>query len=316
MNIFDTHSDTPFDLFREKLDLYNDVTNVSLGKTEKFEKKVFVSAFFSDKNKKDACCWDEFLKSSAYYDSLVQKHSDRAMLCRDPDDIKKCASEGKFGAIKAIEDVRLIDGHIERLETLYNMGVRHILPVWGEVSHIGGAWNSDEGLTDFGKEVVRECERLGIVVDVSHMSVKSFWDTAENTKKPIVASHSNYKDISPHDRNLDRDQLALIIEKGGIVGVNLCCSHVNIKKYSDTSVMYDDDFLGDIAAHVYYCLEHGGEKTLCLGCDWDGTKMSDHIRDVSDIDRFYERLLKDGIAEDTADDIFFNNAYNFYINNL
>jgi len=315
MNIFDTHSDTPYDLFRGKVELYNDTTHVSLGKVEKYERKIFVSAFFSDKTKKDADCWDEFLESSAYYDSLMQKHPDKAMICTNAEDIKKCASEGKFGAIKAIEDVRLIDGHLERLEILYNMGVRHILPVWGSTSHIGGAWDSDEGLTDFGKEVIRECERLGIIVDVSHMSVKSFWDTVQNTKNPIVASHSNYKEISPHGRNLDRDQLALIIERGGIVGLNLCQSHVSMK-YAEAPVTQDDDFLGDIAAHVHYCLEHGGEKTLCLGCDWDGTKMSDHIRDVSEIDRLYDRLIKDGVPESTVNDIFFNNAYNFYINNL
>lgn len=316
MKVFDTHSDTPFDLFRGKLDLCNDVTNVSLGKTRKFENKIFVSAFFSDKNKEDAACWNEFLESSAYYDSLMRKHKDQAMLCRTADDLRLCAKVGKFGAVKAIEDVRLIDGHIERLEQLYAMGVRHILPVWGGVSHIGGAWDSDTGLTDFGKDVVRECERLGIIVDVSHMSVKSFWDTAKITKKPIVASHSNYTELSSHGRNLDKDQLALIMERGGIIGLNLCCSHVNAKKYSDTPVTLDDDFIGEAAAHTYYCLEQGGEKTACLGCDWDGTKMSEWMHDVSEIDRLYERFIKDGIPEYTADDIFFNNAYNFYINNI
>ena len=315
MNIFDTHSDTPFDLFRDKLDLCNDVTHISLGKAEKYEKKFFVSAFWSQQNKSDAECWGVFTESSPYYDGLLEKHRDKAMLCRNADDIKQCFNDGKFGTIKAIEDVRLIDGHLERIETLYNMGIRHILPVWGETSHIGGAWDSDEGLTDFGKEVVRECERLGIIVDVSHMSKKSFWDTAEICKGPIVASHSNYQEICSHGRNLDKDQLSEIIRRGGLAGLNLCRSHIDLK-YIGVYVTLEFDFLGDIEKHVFYCLENGGEKTLCLGCDWDGTKMSDHIHDVSEIDKLYERLVKDGVPEKTADDIFFNNAYNFYINNL
>ncbi len=315
MNIFDTHSDTPYDLFEKGLDLYNDVTHVSLSKTKKFDKKIFVSAFFSSHQKSDAECFEVFMKSSPYYDGLMEKHSDEAMLCKNAEDLKKCTESGKFGAIKAIEDVRLIDGQLDRLQLLYDMGIRHILPVWGGESHIGGAWDSDTGLTDFGKEVVRECERLGIIVDVSHMSQKSFWDTAENMEKSFVASHSNYIELSAHKRNIDKEQLSEIIKRGGIVGLNFCCPHVNLK-YNERPVAPEDDFLGDIAAHVYYCLEHGGEKTVCLGCDWDGTKMTEHIHDVSEIDRLYERFIKDGISEAVADDIFFNNAYNFYINNL
>ncbi len=315
MNIFDIHSDTPYDLFRQKLDLYNDVTHVSLGKVEKFEKKIFVSAFFSDKDKSDTDCYEEFLKSSPYYDGLMERYSDKVRLCKNSDDIKKCASDGKFGAVKAIEDVRLIAGHLDRLQLFYDMGIRHILPVWGGESHIGGAWDTELGLTDFGKEVVRECERLGIIVDVSHMSQKSFWDAVENTEKPIIASHSNYIEICSHGRNLDKEQLEQIIKRGGIVGLNFSSSHVNLK-YMERSVTLEDDFLGELAAHVYYCLEHGGEKTVCLGCDWDGTKMSEHIHDVSEIYRLYEWFIKDGIPENVVDDIFFNNAYNFYINNL
>ena len=133
------------------------------------------------------------------------------------------------------------------------MGVRHILPVWGSTSHIGGAWDSDEGLTDFGKEVIRECERLGIIVDVSHMSVKSFWDTVQNTKNPIVASHSNYKEISPHGRNLDRDQLALIIERGGIAG------------FIDAEHALDPVYAGNIGVDIdnlYISQPDSGEQAL------------------------------------------------------
>ena len=315
MNIFDTHSDTPFDLFRDKLDLDNDITNVSLSKTEKYEKKFFLSAFWSDKTKNDAECWEIFLESSPYYDSLLEKHSDKAMLCKNANDMKNCSESGKFGAIKAIEDVRLIDGHLERIEMLYNMGIRQMIPVWGGESHIGGAWDTEKGLTDFGKQVIVECEKIGIIIDVSHLSEKSFWDVAENTDMPFTASHSDFYDVNPHKRNLRREQFAQIVKRGGLTGINICQFHVNTK-YNGNTVTENDDFLSDICKHIYYGLENGGEKTLCLGCDWDGTKMTPHIKDVSDIYKLYERLVKDGISEKTAEDIFFNNAYNFYINNL
>lgn len=315
MNIFDTHSDTPFDLYRRKLDLYNDITNVSLGKLSKYRKKVFVSAFFSDKKKSNDRCFKEFLKSSAYYDSLVEKNSDKAMIIKCAEDLKLCTERELFGTIKAIEDARLIDTKPERLEILHSMGVRHIIPVWKGESHIGGAWDTDTGLTAFGKKAVLECEKLGIIVDVSHMSEKSFWDTAEVCSGTLVASHSDYTDICPHRRNLDKSQLSEIIRRGGIAGINLCMKHVN-SGCEYVSANPCDDFIGQVAKHIYYCLECGGEKTLCLGCDFDGTKMSPHIRDVSDMDKLYERLIKDGIPENIVGDIFFNNAYNFYIKNL
>lgn len=315
MNIFDTHSDTPFGLYRQKLDLYNDITNVSLGKLLKYRKKVFVSAFFSDKKKSNDECFEEFLESSAYYDSLVENHSDKAMIIKCAEDLKLCTERELFGTIKAIEDARLIDTKLERLELLYSMGVRQIIPVWGGESHIGGAWDADTGLTAFGKKTVLECERLGIIVDASHMSKKSFWDTAEVYDGMLLASHSDYTDICPHRRNLDKSQLSEIIRRKGIVGINLCMKHVN-SKYENQAANENDDFIGEVAAHIYYCLECGGEKTLCLGCDFDGTKMSPHVRDVSDMDKLYERLIKDGIPQSVVEDIFFNNAYNFYIKNL
>lgn len=315
MNIFDTHSDTPFELFRGKLDLYNDITNISLDKIEKFDKKIFVSAFFSDNNKSDGECFEEFLESSEYFDGLVKEHEHKVATCKTSEDIKECSDREICGIIKAIEDVRLLEGRLDRLDILQNMGVRQIIPVWGGESHIGGAWDTDVGLHSFGKEVVQKCESLGIIVDVSHMSQKSFYDTAEHSDKPFVASHSNYADICSHGRNLKKDQLCEIIRRGGIVGLNLCFKHVK-NKYEYSEVTLADDFTGDLVRHIYYCLEMGGENTVCLGCDWDGTKMSPQISNVSYIDRLYERLIKERISEKVTDDIFFNNAYNFYIKNI
>ena len=147
MNIFDTHSDTPFDLFRDKLDIENGVTNVSLGKVGQFEKKIFISAFFSDESRSDSECWDIFLESSPYYDDVIKNHSDKAMVCRTAEDIKECCESCRFGTVKAIEDVRLVDGHLERLSVLYDMGIRQVIPVWSGETHIGGAWDTDKGLT-------------------------------------------------------------------------------------------------------------------------------------------------------------------------
>lgn len=315
MNIFDTHSDTPFDMFRGGFGLDNDISAVSLGKVAGFEKKFFVAAFFSDKDKSGEECYTEFLKSSFYYDFCIDDENDRALLCTCRNDLQRCFGNGKFGAIKAVEGAKLLCGDASRLKELYRHGVRLMIPLWGGSDSIGGAWDTDEGLTEFGKTVVTECNRLGIVVDVSHMSTKSFWDTASISTRPIVASHSNLRSVCSHRRNLDDEQMKHIISCNGIIGLNLCNAHVS-NKYATRLATPDDDFIRDALAHTYYLLENGGKKTACLGCDWDGTKLPPQIPDVSYMYRLYEAMLKDGIPENTVNDFFFNNAYNFFVNNI
>lgn len=313
--IFDTHSDTPFDMFREGFGLDNDRAAVSLGSVARYDKKFFVSAFYSDKDKNGEECYIEFIKSSFYYDLCIDDADDRAMLCKCPEDMRQCFENGKFGAIKAVEGAKLLCKDASRLTELYRHGVRLILPLWGGSDSIGGAWDTDDGLTEFGRTVVEECNRLGIVVDVSHMSTQSFWDTASISTRPIVASHSNLKSVCSHRRNLDDEQMKHIISCKGIIGLNLCNAHVS-DKYSSRLATPEDDFIRDALAHTYYLLENGGEKTACLGCDWDGTKLPPQIPDVSYMYRLYEAMLKDGIPESTVCDVFFNNAYSFFINNI
>ncbi len=313
MNIFDIHCDTPLELFRKKLPIDNEITAVSLSKSESYDRKIYVTAFWSDNKKSTEQCFSEFLKASLYLDNETDNCEDKAVICKSAEDIENC--DTKFAMIKAVEGARLLCGDISRLQTLYNHGVRVLVPVWQGSDEIGGAWDTDAGLTKFGLEILSECEKLGIIVDTSHMSEKSFWDTVSNTKRPIIASHSNSKAICSHGRNLTDIQLRTLIERSGIVGICLAAKHIS-SKYSERMAHSGDDFIGECANHLLHILSLGGEKSACLGCDFDGTETTEHLPDTSFMYRLYDRLLSERVAESTVDDIFFGNAYRFFTHNL
>ncbi len=313
MNMFDIHCDTPFELFRKRLSPINEITAVSFSKAESYDRKIYVNAFWSDDKKDGEECFAEFLESSAYFDSLVDALGNKAVICKSGQDIKNCTE--KFGAVKAVEGAKLLCGDVSRLRTLYSCGVRVLIPVWQGKDQIGGAWDTDAGLTKFGLEILSECEKLGIIVDTSHMSEKSFWDTVSNTKRPFIASHSNSKAVCAHDRNLTDIQFRTITERGGVVGLCLAAKHIG-SKYASRMPWADEDFIGEVVNHIFHYLDIGGEKTVCLGCDFDGTEPSVQLPDTSFMYRLYDRLLADRVPENTVNDIFFGNAYRFFTENL
>ncbi len=313
MNIFDIHCDTAFEIFGKGLDIDNCETSVSLSKLEPYKNKFQVFAFFSSDKQSGKECFYNFKYSSAYFDLQAEKNCDKMVICRSAADLE--GTLGKLGAIKCTEGAKLLCGDLSRLSLLYDCGVRVLIPVWSGIDDIGGAWDTDEGLTKLGKSLIFECERLGIIVDVSHMSEKSFWDTVQTAKKPIIASHSNSRALCNTPRNLTDVQFRTVCECGGIVGISLAAKHV-AAKYFEAMPGAEDDFIGDVAAHILHYLELSGEKNICLGSDFDGTERTLHLPDVSKMELLYERLLCMGVPEETVKDIFYGNAYRFFAGNL
>lgn len=314
MNIFDTHCDTALEIFRNKLSLKDGNTAFSLDKAEKYEKKFQVFAFWSDCEKDSEECYNEFLKCSSYFDKQIDENSERIKVCRTSDDIKN-TENGVLGAVKCVEGAKLLCGRADRIETLYENSVKVLLPVWGGTDIVGGAWDTDDGLSGFGKNVVRECENMGIITDVSHMSDKSFYDTLSNASVPVIASHSNARAICNTKRNITDQQFRIIKEQKGIVGVSLAAKHIS-DKYFTRMPREDEDFVYDTALHILHYLELDGENCVCLGCDFDGTDAVKSLPDVSFMNVLYEKLLDMGVNKKEADKIFFENAYRFFEENL
>jgi membrane dipeptidase len=163
------------------------------------------------------------------------------------------------------------------------------------------------GLTNFGRNLVRELKKLGMVADVSHLSVRGFWEVIDEPELAVVASHSNCKKICPHIRNLDDEQIRALIAKEGLIGITFYPPFVK----SGSEV-----FLDDVLRHVEHVLELGGENHLCFGSDFDGIEYKviglEHagrivaLREAL-LKRYPERLVKKWA---------WDNAERFYVKNL
>lgn len=166
----------------------------------------------------------------------------------------------KLNILLSIEDGCILNGDIKRLYTLYEKGIRAITLTWNNDNCIsGGIYNDKTGLTPFGREVVYNMQKLGMIIDVSHISQKGFWDVAEISDY-VFASHSNCKSICNHKRNLTDEQIKCIIKKDGFLGINFYSDFLN-KNGAD---------INDIKKHKDHVLSLGGERIIGIGSDFDG----------------------------------------------
>lgn len=194
--------------------------------------------------------------------------------------------QSKRGAILTLEGADALQGNIVYLRTLYRLGVRALGFTWNHRNEAADGVEEPNpgGLSLFGRQVLKEANRLGIVLDVSHLAEKGFWDVIEYTQAPIMASHSNCKSVYPHQRNLNDEQLQAIFKNGGVVGLTFVPQFITNAK----NVM-----ITDLLNHLEHVLSLGGEDHVAFGSDFDGidTTMAD-LTNVSFYNRLVEELLK------------------------
>ncbi len=312
LSLFDTHCDTAYELYHRHVPLCRNSCHVSLEHAQAYEHYAQYYAVWSNKRLDDEACWQDFLKISDNFAAELARISDRAMAVRSPADLENAIASNRHAAILAVEDARLCAGKIERLDELHARGVRYLTLLWGGNTCIGGSHDTQNGLTDFGKAVVRGCFERGIVPDISHASEQSADDLltiAYEFGKPFIATHSNAYTLYGHSRNLRDRHFAAIKELGGVVGVSLCPSH--LKDQSTGPATAETVF-----AHVDYYLSLGGEDMVGFGADWDGTDLPVGFDNVSDLTQVAEIMATHNYTEDLIHKIFWKNMYNFAMKKL
>lgn len=208
-------------------------------------------------------------------------------------------AEGRIAAFLSVEGPAGIGFDPGRLDELAGLGFRMSTLTWNEQNPLAGSHKTGGGLTETGREYVRNAQRHNIVIDVSHLSDEAFWDIMDITEGPIVASHSNSRAVWGNSRNLTDDQFKAICETGGVAGLN---------QYTD--------FLGEppvtldaVCDHVLHWLDLGGEKHIALGGDLDGCeRLPAGFTGVESYPLLAEAMRKRGVPEGTVQDIFWNNA--------
>ncbi|MGH2444014.1 MAG: dipeptidase [Chloroflexota bacterium] len=219
-------------------------------------------------------------------------------IVRTAGELEQCLQDNVFAILLHMEGAEAIDTGLNALEVFYRSGLRSLGLVWsrpnaygfGVPCKFGVSPDTGPGLTDAGKELVRACNRLRIVVDVSHLNEKGFWDVAAITDAPIVATHSNVHRLAAWTRNLTDRQLDAIRESNGMVGLNF---HVGFLR-SDGDAVNPDTPLGAMVQHINYLVERLGIDRVGFGSDFDGAIMPAELGDSSGLPRLMAALRASG----------------------
>ncbi len=312
MKFLDFHCDTIGECYLQSKSLSQNDLHIDLQRVSAFSVYGQLFAVWIPDEKRGESAFSYYCAVRDRFYREIAKNSSRIMQCFSKDDLQSAFSQKKAAAVLTVEGGSVLGGDLERLDTLYRDGVRLMTLTWNGSNAIGNGCFAENkgGLTDFGKAVVRKMQCLHMLVDVSHLNERGFFDVAEYTDKPFLASHSNAKIVkNPYAeaRNLSGAQIQVLTERDGLIGLNFCA-----------------DFLGNdgntgmdaVLRHITHFLDLGAEKNLAFGGDFDGCTVHPLLNGIENIPLLFDYLLQHGIAESVLEDIFFQNGYRFLIANL
>ncbi len=304
MNYFDLHCDTLCECFNKNRGFTNNDLHVDLKYADNFSSYIQCFATWIPPKVQKSKAYQTFLSMQNLLILQAKIHDIR--ICKSKDDLIYARNKGKTLIIPTIEDADFVARDFNRIEKLKEFSIKMLTLTWNGDNVIGSGVGGSEnlGLTDLGKEFVKLLDKENMVIDVSHASVKLFYDVLKNTNLPVVASHSNAKSVCSHVRNLSDEQIEEIILRKGLIGINFYESFLSDENPSIDSVIL----------HIDYFLKLGAQDVLAIGSDFDGALMPKDIKGIITVPQIYQKLIDMGYEKEMVDKIFFNNAYNFFIN--
>ena len=276
MKFFDLHCDTAYKCYENNLSFTDISLAVSQRKAQTFDEWYQCFAVFIKDGTKNPF---------EYYKNVLANFNKNAKTSN---------------AILTVENGILIEDDLNRIETMYHDSIRAITLTWNGENQIAGGADTDVGLKDFGKDVIKGLNQFGIMVDLAHLNKKSYYPALELADKPII-THTCFESINNHRRNVDDDQLKALVQKKGIFG--LCFYPV---------FLGDGDVLENVYKNIFHILDMGYENYLSIGSDFDGCDLSKNLSDISAVPSLYDYLLSKNINKEILDKIFFYNAYKFF----
>ena len=278
MKYFDLHCDTPYRCYTEGISFSDKSLSVFRDGGNNFEKWYQTFAVWIRDD--TARPWELYTKIISYFKEQLKE------------------KPYNLFPIFSVEGGAVLENDVERLETLKKDGIKFLTLTWNGENAIAGGIKSYRGLTDFGKCVIKRMNRLNIACDVSHLNEKSFYDAAQFSEN-LIATHSNCFDICGNPRNLKYEQIKLISQHKGIMGLN-----------------FYPDFLGSdpfecLYRNIIYLCEKGFENIIAIGSDFDGGTMDKSLDSISKIPELYRYLHNRGLEIDLLERIFYKNAEKF-----
>lgn len=307
--LIDLHCDTVYELMAkpERTLAQNDLC-VDLNKMDQGSSFIQCFALFVDLEE-SASPYERVTRMAQRLLREVNSNSERVTLLKTRSDLLNLRQLQKHGALMTVEEGGVLEGKLERLAELYQLGVRMMTLTWNYSNQLANPSCIDQtlGLTSLGFEAVEQMEELGILVDVSHLSDAGVRDVAAVAKRPFLASHSNCRSVWEHWRNLPDELIRLIAESGGVIGLNFAQSFLGPHKISR---------IEDMLRHIRHLYQVGGQDVLAIGTDFDGIPRGVEIDDLGQMNRLFEALQQAGFKEDFVEAIAWRNAFRLFEQSL
>lgn len=252
----------------------------------------------------------------------IEKNKDSIQVVKTYEDILKNKKEGKMSALLTIEEGGVTKGELANLRNFYRLGVRMMTLTWNFINELGcpnaitpsgeeahkTCPNTVNGLTKRGIEFLYEMERLGMIIDVSHLSDAGFYDVVKHTSKPFVASHSNARSVCNHYRNMTDDMIRALANRGGVMGINFEPEFLHEVK--DGEVAHGS--LSLIINQIKHIINVGGYGCVGLGSDFDGITINEELKDGADLPLLEQALKSAGFSNEIIEAIFYKNVLRVY----
>lgn len=289
MKLFDLHCDTITKLYENRNQLYNGNSQVNIEKAQFLDRWNQVFAIFIPDAMRKEQALEYFLNVSRFYKEQISANSAHLSV--------------KSNHLLSVEGGAVLAGKLENIDILVENNVKLLTLTWNGENELGFGVDKNKGLKTFGSRCVKKLEQSGIIIDVSHLSEAGFYDVASLSTRPFVASHSNSKTICNHKRNLTDEQFKHICSIGGIVGINFHRPFVYLN---------DGKYLSSLLSHIEHFLSLGGEKSVCIGSDFDGADIDESLNSIEKITTLADEMKKINYSDDLINDIMFNNAFDFF----
>lgn len=308
--IADAHCDTLEYAYDNNINIYN--RKLSFNLTDVMDTYPYIqclACFVHDKYKNRGYKRAEEILNY-YFKEEVDAHN--IIRINSKKDIKKVRESNKLGTLLTLENGVALDGNIENLYLLYKKGIKMMTITWNYDNELGcgNLTSNDLGLTKFGKKCIKLMNNLNMIIDISHSSVKTFWDILSITNKPVIASHSNVYNLCKNTRNLTDMQIKEIAKNDGIIGITYYTKFLS----NNTSVG-----VSDVVKHIEYVCNMVGVDHVCVGSDFDGVDkkyLPDNLKGVKDIHKLEECMLHVGFSKAEIKKIMGENLVDFIKNNI
>ena len=295
MLFVDAHCDTITKIMENNENIFSNNCHNDVQRLQRLGKSVQFFAAFIDPVFGQAYAMKRAIQIIDTMHTQLETYKDSVTLCCNDEDIQTAFEEKKVAAILTIEGGDALQGELSALRTFYKLGVRSVCLTWNYRNEIADGVSDAStggGLTPFGRAVIKEMNSLGMLVDLSHLSEKGFWDVLQQTSYPVIVSHSNAKSICDHRRNLSDKQIMALKGNGGVMGINLY-------PYFLTGTL--EASLTDVIKHIEYITGLVGTDHLGLGADFDGIEITPvDIVGVEDSKKIFNELLKLNYSEDSV----------------